>query len=265
MSDSLLKGKTFCLITGASRGIGRCIAETIAKVLPDNSVLLLLSRNVEQLEKVTNSIKSKNEKLSVSFDHFDQENLTHCTQGNIKDIFKKAGLNLDNYDTALIFHNAGTLGDLSKYSWEHLEEKPVEATINVNVTGPILLNAALMTELRKSSIATRVLVNISSLAAIQPMASHSLYCTVKAARDMYFQTVAKEDPLLRVLNWAPGPVDTDMQLQTRNCADPAMRQIFRDLHTKNQLLSCEASVGKLLAVLEKNEFESGQHIDYYDV
>ena len=48
----------------------------------------------------------------------------------------------------------------------------------------------------------------------------------KAARDIYFATLAKEDSSLRILNYAPGPLDTEMQKQCRECADENIRQTF---------------------------------------
>ena len=56
-------------------------------------------------------------------------------------------------------------------------------------------------------------VNISSLAAVQPVKRWGLYCTGKAGRDMLFKVMAAEDPDIRVLNYAPGPLDTGMQVR----------------------------------------------------
>lgn len=59
--------------------------------------------------------------------------------------------------------------------------------------------------------ASRVkIVNISSLAALQAFESWSVYCAGKAARDMFYQALAKElkvqslDQSIKVLNYAPG-------------------------------------------------------------
>ena len=48
----------------------------------------------------------------------------------------------------------------------------------------------------------------------------------KAARDIFFNTLSIEEPDIRVLNYAPGPLDTDMQKQCRECKDPGLRKIF---------------------------------------
>lgn len=49
-----------------------------------------------------------------------------------------------------------------------------------------------------------MVVNISSLCALKPFKSWTLYCTGKAARDMMFKVLAVEEPDVRVLNYAPG-------------------------------------------------------------
>jgi hypothetical protein len=37
------------------------------------------------------------------------------------------------------------------------------------------------------------------------------------------------------------------------------------MHQKGGLLTCDVSVKKLIHILEMNTFESGAHIDYFDV
>ena len=43
---------------------------------------------------------------------------------------------------------------------------------------------------------------------------------------MFFQALAKEDTSVRVLNWAPGPMETDMLALGSTCADAGVRQMF---------------------------------------
>ena len=37
------------------------------------------------------------------------------------------------------------------------------------------------------------------------------------------------------------------------------------MHSEGKLLTCDQSVDKLVKLLEENKFDSGAHIDYYDV
>lgn len=56
MSSPLLSGKVFLLVTGASRGIGKQIAESFSSLLGDGSVVLLLARNESGLKKAAGKI-----------------------------------------------------------------------------------------------------------------------------------------------------------------------------------------------------------------
>jgi len=50
----------------------------------------------------------------------------------------------------------------------------------------------------------------------------------KAARDMMFLTMALEQPHILVLNYAPGPIDTEMQVEARTkTGDPELRTMFQ--------------------------------------
>lgn len=51
--------------------------------------------------------------------------------------------------------------------------------------------------------------------------------TGKAARDMFFRTLAVEEPNIRVLNYAPGPCDTDMGKDCREKTKaPEVKKFF---------------------------------------
>jgi len=50
----------------------------------------------------------------------------------------------------------------------------------------------------------------------------------KAAREMFFRVLALEDSSIRVLNYAPGPCETDMQKEIRETSgDLEIRKIFQ--------------------------------------
>lgn len=52
--------------------------------------------------------------------------------------------------------------------------------------------------------------------------------TGKAARDMMFLTMAVEQPHILVLNYAPGPIDTAMQVEARTkTGDPELKAMFQ--------------------------------------
>lgn len=87
----------------------------------------------------------------------------------------------------------------------------------------------------------------------------------KAARDMMFLTMALEQPHILVLNYAPGPLDTAMQLEARTkTGDPELQTMFQTMHAEGRLLSCDQTLDRLIEILNVNRFDSGAHIDYYD-
>ena len=48
-------------------------------------------------------------------------------------------------------------------------------------------------------------------------------------------------------------------------ACPKLLRFLVDMHKEGRLLSSEESISKLIGLLEKNTFDNGAHIDYYDV
>lgn len=47
--------------------------------------------------------------------------------------------------------------------------------------------------------------------------------------------------------------------------DVELRQVFQDMHSEGKLLTADESAEVLAGVLEEDRFESGSHIDFYDV
>lgn len=107
----------------------------------------------------------------------------------------------------------------------------IQREINVNLTSAFALVAASLKEFPSSRVKRFDLVNISSLAAIRPFHGWSTYCAVKAARDMLHAVVAVENnpaaSHVHSLNYAPGPLDTDMQALIRETDSlESQRQIY---------------------------------------
>jgi NAD(P)-dependent dehydrogenase (short-subunit alcohol dehydrogenase family) len=150
------------------------------------------------------------------------------------------------------------------------------------------------------------IVNVSSIVAIQSFPSLATYSAGKAARDMYHNALAKEEEeeeeqldaiatnnhgeddsnvtghggSIRVLNYAPGPLRTDMTTQLQNHASalhPSIRSFYeetcrnqhRDKNTNDEeasssLIDPADSANVLLKLLWKDDYTNGAHVDYYD-
>lgn len=179
MSESLLKKKTLCIITGASQGYGKCLAEKLSKALNPGSVLILLARNVEKLKKLQEELQTASPDKSSVYSKFDLAEFQHCTEANFASILDKNKVNVDDFDQVLLIHNAGNLGDVTKYTWDLTDASVVNNCMQVNITGTILFNAAVLGYVRKTKVKSTVVINVSSLAALQAFPSWSLYCTSK--------------------------------------------------------------------------------------
>lgn len=158
----------------------------------------------------------------------------------------------------------------------------LRAAVDLNITAAMWLNERFLRLLRDrvgisggshthsySSEQDSVIVNVSSLAALVPFRSWAVYCAGKAARDMALRVIAEDTAgeRLRVLNYAPGPLDTDMQrlVRTSRGVDPALQRQFRNAEQRAELVRPIDSAETLLSLIEGATYTSGAHVDYYDL
>lgn len=264
------------LITGGSRGFGASLAKSIlldSKALPHiaESIpfdLVVTGRSATNLNNVTQDLLVQNDTTSRILSQIvDYENVELLDESfnefitNVLNPYKP-----EEYSHVYIFHNAGSLG---KLDFMHtLSTKDIQQAMAINVIAPFTLSTLLLKTFTSS---TMMIVNISSLAAVQPFECWSLYCAGKASRDMWFQCLSKEMGLLgkkcKTLNYAPGPLNTDMQdLIRSDMPDIPMRSMFQEMFERGQLVEPRESARALVGLLDReHEWESGVHIDYYDV
>ncbi|XP_067884773.1 sepiapterin reductase-like [Heterodontus francisci] len=259
-------GKSLCIITGASRGLGRSLAMVLIPRLRAGSRLVLVARcgaSLREVERQVLEAALPGSGLGVSRVEADLSG----EEGLQRVLSSVAGSQERDGppQRLLLINNAGSVGDISKFVVDFTKPSEVSKYFDLNFTSAMCLTASLLKAFPKNENLQRTVINISSLCAVQPFKSWSLYCSGKAAREMMFRVLAAEEPDVRVLNYAPGPLDTDMQKQARSeTADPELRQTFTSMHQEGQLIDCHESARKLLNIVARDEFESGSHIDYYD-
>ncbi|XP_033761982.1 sepiapterin reductase-like [Pecten maximus] len=249
--------KTFVAITGASKGLGRCIALQFAAKFPVNTVFVLMARNEQALENVKSEITSKTPNVTVLVQQYDQGSVG---KDYFKDIFNEilSGNNLseNDFEQFMIVHNCATATDGSKRSLELCDSVEVRSNFDINLTGMILLNTSFFQTFSDSK-KSRVVVNMSSISGSAPMTCLHLYCAGKAARDMYMRVLAAEEPSIRILTFAPGVVDTDMLKGVeRGCTDDAMVAMLKQFREGGKVTLPEIPISKLVEILEANTFEN---------
>ncbi|XP_017692365.1 PREDICTED: sepiapterin reductase [Lepidothrix coronata] len=255
---------TACVVTGASRGFGRSLARLLAPRLGPGSVLVLLARSAEPLMELAAELRGGGgtglRVLCVAADLGSEEGLRRATAA-LREV-----LPAEPFGRLILVNNAGSLGDISKSFLDLTDPDEINTYFAFNVTSALCLTSTALQAFGKRPGCSRTVVNISSLCALKPFKSWALYCSGKASRDMMFQVLALEEPDVRVLNYAPGPLDTDMQLLARTeTGDLEMRQYFQSLQEGRKLIDCTVSAQKLVKLLEEDTFQSGAHLDFYDV
>ena len=179
------------LITGASRGIGRAIAEKLAS--PDHQ-LLLHGRNKEALAKTCQLVRAKSgHAVPLSYD------LRRAAR--VEKLIASVGSEpLDG-----LIHNAGValvkpLEKITLPEWDTL--------FAVNVTAPFLLTQSLAAKMQPGSS----IVNILSVAAKTGFPGWSCYCMTKFALEGFSQCIREElrPRGIRVLNIYPAATNTEI-------------------------------------------------------
>lgn len=179
------------LITGASRGIGRAIAEKLAA--PEHT-LLLHGRNREALAKTCRLVESKSGKaVPLSYD------LRRAVR--IEKMI--AAIGPEPLDA--LINNAGValvkpFEEITMVEWDTL--------LAVNVTAPFVLTQRLAPRMQAGSS----IVNILSIAAKSGFPGWSCYCMTKFALEGFSQCVREElrPRGIRVLNIYPAATNTEI-------------------------------------------------------
>lgn len=255
-----LHQRCLCVITGASRGIGRSFARELAKKFAAGSHLLLLARNRQQLEEVKQEVERETGgTVQVTVEPLD---LQQPNEERLKNALESVST-AASFDLAVCVHNVGTVGDIVRWAATESDVAKWTAYFQVNLFNVILLNNLFLGATH--SVATRLIINVTSLCAVEPMKSMAYYCTGKAAREMFFRVLALENPTVTVLNYSPGMVDTEMACELRTkAADEELRKFAQEKFAEKGLLSPLQTTQRMIGVVEGGQYKSGDHVDYHD-
>ena len=188
-TKSLEGTKCLTLITGASRGFGRCCAQALAEIVGEGSTFVLTARSKNGLEETKAKLEPKVKVLLSDLDGYQPKT------EDFKQLFSQ--VNPSNYETAVIVHNAGSLGEHGTLNKDLKNLDELTKYFTLNLFSVSMLNSIFLEKVKE--IERQYVINVSSLAAVMPIKSWSLYCSGKAARDMFFKVLAKEEESLRYL------------------------------------------------------------------
>lgn len=179
------------LITGASRGIGRAIAQKLAN---KETHLLLHGRDTQALSETCRAVEAVGcAATPLAFDLQRPEKIAELV----------AAVGADDLDA--LINNAGIavvkpLSEVSLEDWQTI--------FAINVTAPFLLTQAFAPKMRAGSS----IVNVLSIAAKNGFPNWSSYCMTKFALEGFSQAVREElrPHGIRVINLYPAATNTEI-------------------------------------------------------
>jgi 3-oxoacyl-[acyl-carrier protein] reductase len=248
--DLGLEGKV-CVVTGASRGIGRDVARLLCA---DGASVLLVARNADTLgEAAAEAAAAGGNTATLALD------ITEPEAG--ERMLAAAQDALGNVD--VLVNNAGTA------RWRPLEEVPDadwQAAWELNVMAPMRAMRAVIPGMRERGWGR--IVNVSSTSGKRPSAMMPEYSVAKAAElslsRLFADVYAKDGVLINAV--CPGPTKSEMWMaegglldQSRAAGGHANREDALDASGAKRPIGRLAEVGEISAAIA---FLCSQHASY---
>jgi len=183
------------LVTGASSGIGEAFARELASRKTD---LVLVARSQNKLEQLATELVTEYQiKTEVIV-----QDLTQANAGQL--LFDKIGAKGLTID--LLINNAG-FGDYGKFCDRPLAKQI--AMVQLNITVLLELTGLFLPQMKQRG--SGGIINISSIAAFQPLPYMSVYAATKAFVLNFTEALWAEnkDSGVKILALCPGPTESE--------------------------------------------------------
>lgn len=200
------------VVTGASRGLGRALAEQLAA---RGAKVALVGRQLGPLEDVVTGIRGRGGIAHAIAADIADTHAIHRIAGQAQGLIGEIGIAI---------HNASTLGPTPLRLLLDTECEDLAHVLETNLVGPFRL-----TKVLAGAMALRgagAIVHVSSDAAIEPYPTWGAYGISKAAQDQLSRILAAElaGTGVRIISVDPGEMDTAMHAAAMPDADRATLQ-----------------------------------------
>jgi len=185
-------GKQIALITGASRGIGRAIAERLVK---DGFFVIGTATTAGGAEAISAFLGESGRGLTLNV----------ADPKSVEEVLKS--INEDFGAPAVLVNNAGITRDNLLM---RMKDEEWDDIINTNLTSVFRMSKAVLRGMMKAK--TGRIINISSVVGATGNAGQANYAAAKAGMVGFAKSLAKEvgSRNITVNTVAPGFIDTDM-------------------------------------------------------
>lgn len=240
----------YAIVTGASRGLG---ASAARQFISEGIPVISVSRN-ENID-----LKKAADQAGSGYSHYSCD-LSSAQQ--VQSVFAQICEDVFNdAETVYVINNAGVIEPIEVAG--ELDASLVQTNIQVNLTAPILISNLFLQKAKETG--TRVIItNVTSGAAERPIQGWSIYCSTKAAVNMFTMTAGLElesnGSSSKVIAFSPGIMDTDMQVTIRSSSEESFADVntFRNYKESGSLRSPDTVAGALVKLVLAENLENGK-------
>jgi len=172
--------RTFCLITGSSRGLGQRMSVRFAQLMPKNTVIVLAARDYKGLTTTKEAIAAVRDDIQVYVWDVDLAEVNETVlEESLNKILMELRSSPAEFQQAFLVHNAGSMGDISALFTGQIDSEYLNRYWRLNLTHVAILNSVFWKKFDINDVKQKLVINISSLCAKQAFKSWSIYCSGK--------------------------------------------------------------------------------------
>lgn len=238
----------YAVITGASRGLGASVAK---QLMAEGIHVISVARNEN------NGLKRAAAEAGTGYGHY---NCDLASAEQVQNVFTEiAETVFKDAEHVYVINNAGVIEPIEVAG--ALESSLILANVQVNLTAPVLISNLILQKALKTGTPT-IIANVTSGAAERPIHGWSIYCSTKAAINMFTMTAGLElgNSTSKIIAFSPGVMDTDMQATIRSSSEEAFAELatFKHYKESGSLRSPEIVAGALIRLVLGSDLENGK-------